>query len=53
MSITIYYKYQAQQSFFKEEFKDLNFEQIQKIEKRYSDNMKNGDYVALTIYIEE
>lgn len=52
MKITAYYKYQASQSFFKEEHDDLTPEQAQQIEKRYSDNMAAGEYVALQIVIE-
>ena len=48
-TIKVYYKYNANQSFFEEVFEHLTEDQVQKIEKRYSDNMKNGDYIALTI----
>ncbi len=37
---------------FKEEYDDLTPEQAQQIEKRYSDNMAAGEYVALQIVIE-
>lgn len=53
MSITVYYKYNSNQPYFSETFNGLTREQVEKIEKRYNDEMNAGDYVAMEIIIEE
>ena len=53
MSITVYYKYNSNQSYFSQSFNGATREQIEKIEKLYSDAMDKGLYVALKIIIEE
>lgn len=53
MSIKIFYKYHVNQSYIIEDYNNLTPEQIQQIEKRYSDNMKNDDYVSLVMIIDK
>lgn len=53
MSVKIFYKYHVNQSYIIEDYNNLTPEQVQQIEKRYSDNMKNGDYVSLVIIIDK
>ena len=49
MKITVFYKYQVSDSFFVDTYNNITTEQAQQIEKRYSDNMTAGTYIALQI----
>lgn len=53
MKIKVSYKYKVSDSFFGDIYENVTEEQAKKIEKRYSDNMINGDYVSLFIEIEK
>ena len=53
MKIKVSYKYKVSESFFGDVYENLTEEQVKQIEKRYSDNMKNGEYVALFIEIDK
>lgn len=51
--IRILYKYNANQSFFEENFTNMTEEAAKKIEARYSKYMTDGDLIACFIYIKE
>lgn len=49
MTLTVYYKYQVSEMYFKEEFKNITEEEATKIEKRYISNYEHGEYVDFQI----
>lgn len=53
MTLKAWYKYSVNTSYSEETYKNLTPSQVETIEKRFSDNMFNGDYVDLCIEISE
>ena len=49
MTLTVYYKYTVNSSWFKEEYRNITEEEAKKIEKRYINNYEAGEYVDFQI----